>query len=70
MTKKQTDEIDIQPEVEKEKKGGWFLTIIGLLIVAGVVLFLFIVTLPFLWWLWLLILGFVIAGVGISKGSK
>lgn len=54
-------------EVKKEKKGGTVLTVIGWLIVFGVLLLLFIVTLPFIWWLWLLLLGLLIAGVGMNK---
>lgn len=31
---------------------------VGFLMVGGVSLWLFIVTLPFIWWLWALLLGF------------
>ena len=56
-----------QLEMKKNKEGKKLLIIIGCIMVGSVVLFLFIITLPFLWWLWLLILGFVILGVGINK---
>lgn len=56
-----------QQETEQGKKGGGLLTIVGILIVIGVLLFLFFVTLPFLWWLWLLIIGIAIIAIGRSR---
>lgn len=47
-----------------------FMKIIGILLIGGVVLWLFIITLPFVWWLWILIVGFVLLVLANDKKEK
>jgi len=41
---------------------------IGILIIVGVLLWLFVVTLPYIWWIWLILIGFLF--LTLAKEAK
>ena len=41
--------------------------IIGYLLIAGASIWLFLVTLPFLWWLWIIFIGMALVTIGKSN---
>lgn len=55
--------LNIPQKISKNK----FMQIIGGLIVFGILLWLFFVTLPFLWWFWLLLFGFLLISIGSNE---
>ena len=44
--------------------------VIGILIVIGVLFYIFVATLPYLWWLWLILLGIGLYGIGSLRKEK
>lgn len=49
---------------------GWYLGKMGWILMIGVMLWLFVVTLPYIWWIWLFIIGaFLVTMFGENKKS-
>jgi hypothetical protein len=49
---------------------GTILSVLGGLIIVGVVIWLFIATLPFIWWIWLILTGFILMSIGLNQAKK